>query len=82
MLLDSHYSLISVLGSAIYQYINIILRTDYFAAFCSWISRLEKYISVNHFTDICANSIAPDEMAPNEPSHLELHCHSVFFILN
>ena len=25
-------------------------------------------------TDTCANSVDPDEMAHNEPSHLDLHC--------
>ena len=25
-------------------------------------------------TDTCANSVDPDEMARNEPSHLDVHC--------
>ena len=36
----------SALGSAVYQCPNSIRRADYFAAFWSWISRLEKCISV------------------------------------
>ena len=29
--------------------------------------------------DSCANSVAPDETARNEPSHQDLHCLSVCF---
>ena len=41
-----HYNSIKPLGSAVNQWMNSIPRADYFAAFWSWISRLENYISV------------------------------------
>ena len=46
MLSGRRYNSIKPLGSAVNQWLNSILRVDYFAAFWSWISRLEKYISV------------------------------------
>ena len=41
-----HYNSIKPLGSGVYQWLYIIPRADYFEAFWSLISRLEKYISV------------------------------------
>ena len=46
MLSGRSYGSSSALGSAVYRCLNSIPRTDYFAAFRSWISRLEKSISV------------------------------------
>ena len=46
MLSGNRYNSIKHLGSAVNQWLNSIPRADYFAAFWSWISRLEKYISV------------------------------------
>ena len=46
MLSGRSYGSRSALGSAVCQYLNSIPRTAYFAAFRSWISRLEKCISV------------------------------------
>ena len=46
MLSGRRYGSRSALGSAVYQCLNSIPRTDYFTAFQSWISRLEKCISV------------------------------------
>ena len=46
MLSGRRYNSIKPLGSAVCQWLNSIPRADYFAAFWSWISRLEKYISV------------------------------------
>ena len=47
MLSGRRYGSRSALGSAIYQCLNSIPRADYFTAFRSWISRLEKGISAN-----------------------------------
>ena len=47
MLSGRRYNSIKPLDSAVYQWLNSIHRADYFAAFWSLISRLEKYISVN-----------------------------------
>ena len=46
MLSGRRYSSRSALGSAVYQWLNSIPKADYFAAFRSWISRLETCISV------------------------------------
>ena len=46
MLSGRRYNSIKPLGSAVNQWLNSIPRADYFAALWSWISRLEKYISV------------------------------------
>ena len=46
MLFGRPYNSIKPLGSAINQWLNSIPNEDYFAAFLSLISRLEKYISV------------------------------------
>ena len=43
MLSGRHYNSIKPLGSAVNQWLNSIPRADYFAAFWSWISRLEKH---------------------------------------
>ena len=32
-------------------------------------------------TDTCANSVDPDEMALNEPFHLDLHCLPFWFLI-
>ena len=51
MLSGRSYNSIKPLGSALNQWLNSIPNEDYFAAFWSLVSRLEKYISVKgeHF---------------------------------
>lgn len=46
MLSGRRYRSRSAIGSAVFQCLNSIPRADYFAAFESWISRLQKCISV------------------------------------
>ena len=46
MLSGRRYNAIKPLGSAVNQWLNSIPRADYLTALWSWISRLEKYISV------------------------------------
>ena len=46
MLSGTHNNSIKPLGSAVNQWLNSIPRADYFAAFWTWISRLEKHNSV------------------------------------
>ena len=46
MLSGRYNNSIKPIGSAVNQWLNSIPRADFFAAFWSWISRLEKHNSV------------------------------------